>query len=161
MLIGCINESYTMSIGFRVYKKIKICLIEGHFSIFAYLVCSELMNVREKSGMLVSDNTWVDRSARAFVYTSTFAYQRIIFKQFFFFLKLHLHHFSRIKCRKEVTKQEYQGFSYYFFLIIEGSGSVPSTNGSGSRRPKNIRIRNTGCNTGLYTSWVLDHQERA
>ncbi len=33
-----------------------------------------------------------------------------------------------------------QGFSYYFCLIIEGSGSVPLTNGSGSRRPKNTRI---------------------
>jgi hypothetical protein len=36
-----------------------------------------------------------------------------------------------------------QGFSYYFFLMIEGSGSgsIPLTNGSGSRRLKNIRIR--------------------
>jgi hypothetical protein len=41
-----------------------------------------------------------------------------------------------------------QGFSYYFCLMIEGSrsgagarsgsGSMPPTNGSGSRRPKNI-----------------------
>jgi hypothetical protein len=32
---------------------------------------------------------------------------------------------------------------YYFCLMIEGSGSgsVPLTNGCGSRRPKNIRIR--------------------
>jgi hypothetical protein len=46
-----------------------------------------------------------------------------------------------------------QGFSYYFCLMIEGSGSrsVPLTTGSvsGSRRPKNfknfrIRSRNTG-----------------
>ncbi len=41
-----------------------------------------------------------------------------------------------------------QGFSYYICLMIEGSGSIPLTNGSGSRRPKNrwiwwIRIRNT------------------
>jgi hypothetical protein len=36
-----------------------------------------------------------------------------------------------------------QGFSYYFCLMIEGSGSIPLTNGygSGSRRPKIIRIR--------------------
>jgi hypothetical protein len=36
-----------------------------------------------------------------------------------------------------------------------GAGSVPPTNGSGSRRPKNmwIRIPNTGyCNTWLYVS---------
>ncbi len=30
------------------------------------------------------------------------------------------------------------------FLIKEGFGSVPLTNGSGSRRPKNIRIHNIG-----------------
>ena len=36
--------------------------------------------------------------------------------------------------------------SYYFCLMIEGSGSMPLTNGSrsGSRRPKNMWIRNTG-----------------
>ncbi len=47
-----------------------------------------------------------------------------------------------------------QGFSYFFCLVIEGSrsgsgaGCIPLTDGSGSRRPKNmwirIRIRNTG-----------------
>ncbi len=40
--------------------------------------------------------------------------------------------------------------SYYVGLMIERSenGSLPYTNGSGSGRPKNIRIRfpNTGCN---------------
>jgi hypothetical protein len=30
--------------------------------------------------------------------------------------------------------------AYYFYLMIEGSGSVPLTNGSGSRSPKNMRI---------------------
>ncbi len=29
-------------------------------------------------------------------------------------------------------------FSYYFCLMIQGSGAVPLTNGSGFRRPKNI-----------------------
>ncbi len=35
---------------------------------------------------------------------------------------------------------------YYFCLLVEGSGSIRLSNesGSGSRRPKNIRIRNTG-----------------
>jgi hypothetical protein len=38
-----------------------------------------------------------------------------------------------------------KGFSYYFCLMTEGLRSVPLTNGSGSRRLKNIqiRIRNT------------------
>ncbi len=65
----------------------------------------------------------------------------------FYFLKLHLHHFSKIKSQKESKNSRNQGFSYYFYMVIEGSGSE-------SGRPKNmwiriwirIRIRNTGCN---------------
>ncbi len=55
--------------------------------------------------------------------------------------KLHSHHLSKIKSQKEVTKSRNHVFSYYFCLMIEGSGS-------GSRKPKyiRIRIRNTGCN---------------
>ncbi len=60
-------------------------------------------------------------------------------------LKVHLHHFSKIKSQKEVTKQEELMFSYYFCLMIEGSGSVHLTNGSGSRRPKNIRLTPVKC----------------
>ncbi len=37
---------------------------------------------------------------------------------------------------KNSQNSKNQGFSYYFCLMIEGSGSVPLTNGSGSRRPK-------------------------
>jgi hypothetical protein len=62
----------------------------------------------------------------------------------YYFLKVHLHHFSKMKSQKEVAMQyRNQGVSYYFCLVIEGSGSIPQTNrsGSGSRRPKNIRIR--------------------
>jgi hypothetical protein len=51
---------------------------------------------------------------------------------------VHLHHFSKIKSHKEVGNK---GFSYYFCLMIEGSGSLSLINGSGSGRPKNIRIR--------------------
>ncbi len=61
-----------------------------------------------------------------------------------------------------------QGFSYFFCLVIEGSGSgsesIPLTDGSGSgsRRPKNmwirwirirIRIRNTDCKK-MYTIFL-------
>jgi hypothetical protein len=61
---------------------------------------------------------------------------------------------------KKSQNSRNQGFSYYFCIMIEGSGSgasesgsgtIPLTNGYGSgyRRPKNtwirwIRIRNTG-----------------
>jgi hypothetical protein len=70
-------------------------------------------------------------------------------------LKLHLHHFSKIKIQKESQNSRNQGFSYFFCIIIEGSGSragsgseskpLTSESGSGSWRPKNtwIRIRNT------------------
>ncbi len=69
-----------------------------------------------------------------------------LIKKFFayYFLKVHLHQFSKIKSHKEVTKRRNQCFSYYFCLIIEesGSGSVSLTNGygCGSGRPKNIWI---------------------
>ncbi len=69
----------------------------------------------------------------------------------YYFLKVHLHHFSKIKSQKESQNSRYQGFSYYLWSLIEGSGagsgSIPLTSGSGSGfgRPKNmwIRIRNT------------------
>ncbi len=58
--------------------------------------------------------------------------------------------FSKIKSQKESENSMNQGFSYYFCMMIEGSGSgsIPLTSGSGSGRPKNmwirwIRIRNT------------------
>jgi hypothetical protein len=83
------------------------------------------------------------------------------------FLKLHLHHFSKIQNQKESQNNRNQGFFLLFCMNIEGSGSgsragsgsgsIPLTSGSGSGswRPKNmwirwiririrIRIRNTG-----------------
>ncbi len=74
----------------------------------------------------------------------------------YYFLKIHLHRFSKIKSQKEVTKQKELRFFLLFFLIEglgSGAGSIPMTNGSGagSRGPKNIRIRiriricNTSC----------------
>ena len=65
----------------------------------------------------------------------------------YYFLKVLLHQFSKIKRKKEATRVINHGFSYYFCLMIEGSeagsGSIPltSVSGSGSRRPKNIWIR--------------------
>ena len=49
----------------------------------------------------------------------------------YYFLKVLLHHFSKMS-QKEVTKSKNQGFSYYFCLMIEGSGSISLTNGYGS-----------------------------
>jgi hypothetical protein len=47
-------------------------------------------------------------------------------------LKVHLHHFSKIKSHKEVKKQlRINVFLLFFCLMIEGSGSISLTNGSG------------------------------
>ncbi len=73
----------------------------------------------------------------------------------YYCLKLHLHHFWKIKSQKESQNSRNQVFSYYFCMMIEGSGSgfrsIPLTCGSGSGGPKTcgsgrirIRIRNTG-----------------
>ncbi len=55
----------------------------------------------------------------------------------YYFLKLHLHHFLKKKSQKESQNSRNQGFSYYFCMTIEGSGSIPLTSGSGSGWPKN------------------------
>ncbi len=55
--------------------------------------------------------------------------RKIIFFSLFcllgrYFLELHLHHSSKIKSHKEVTKSWNKGFSYYFCLMTEGSGAI-------------------------------------
>jgi hypothetical protein len=65
------------------------------------------------------------------------ASKNLIFNTIFsanYFLKVHLHHFSKIKSQKESQNRRNQGFSYFFFMMIEGSGSgsIPLTSGSGS-----------------------------
>jgi hypothetical protein len=50
------------------------------------------------------------------------------FKSFFayYFMKVHVHHFhSKIKSQKKPQSSRNQGFSYFFCLAIEGSGSIP------------------------------------
>ncbi len=54
-----------------------------------------------------------------------------------YFLKVHLNHFSTTKVTKKSKSSSSQGFSYYFCLMIERTGPVPLTNGSGSKRTKN------------------------
>ena len=73
--------------------------------------------------------------------------QKTIFKTRFFYFLLFEGTFSSFfkeKSHKEVTTMVESRFSYYFCLVIKGSWSgagsrsIPLTNGSGSRRPKNI-----------------------
>ncbi len=68
----------------------------------------------------------------------------------YFFLTLHFYHFFKDKkVKKKSQNSGNQGFSYYFCLMIEGSGSE-------SRRPKNlpIWIRNTDQNKG-YRKFII------
>ncbi len=62
------------------------------------------------------------------------ANQKLVFNIFFayYFLKVHSHHFSKIKRHKKSQNCRNHGFSNYFCLMIEGSGSVPLTNWSWS-----------------------------
>ncbi len=93
------------------------------------------------------------------------ANKKLIFNTLFstyYFLKIHLHHFSKIKSQKESQNSRNQGFSYYFCMIIEGSGSgsgsIPLTSGSRSGRPKSMWIRwirNTGPDVfAKYLLWT-------
>ncbi len=104
----------------------------------------------------------VDLDPAIFVIDLQDASKKLIFNTFFsayYFLKVHLRHFWKIKSQKEPQNSRNKGFSYYFCMMIEGSGSgagsgsgsIPLTSRSGSGRPKNmwirwirIRIRNTG-----------------
>jgi hypothetical protein len=67
-----------------------------------------------------------------------------------------------MKSHKEVTKQKESRFFLLFLLDDGRSRSVLLTNGSGSGRPKNIRIRirNTGLKVTrknvVQRSFVLD-----
>jgi hypothetical protein len=63
-----------------------------------------------------------DGIKKLFIFLSFFAY---------YFLKIHLRHFSKIKCYiLKSQNSRNQCFSHYFCMMIEGSGSVSLTNGS-------------------------------
>ncbi len=57
-------------------------------------------------------------------------------------MKVHLHYFSKIKSQKESQNSRFEGFSYYFCMMIEESGSG---------RPKNkcvLQAGDGGCKAG-------------
>ncbi len=83
---------------------------------------------------------------------------------FFLLFCLLLFEFTSFFKEKKVFKKSWnsrnRGFSYNFGLIMEGSEAVPLTNwfGSGSGRPKNLRIliQNTG--VGCFCTYVYHIQ---
>jgi hypothetical protein len=71
---------------------------------------------------------------------------------------VHLHHFSKIKSQKESQNSRNPGFSYYFCMMIEGSGSgsIPLNNAPGSGRPKAGGFGGSGSGFRIHTSdyWI-------
>ncbi len=55
----------------------------------------------------------------------------------------------RTRCQVFLLIISSQGFSYFFCLMMEGSGSVQNNNGSGSGSSRNKRIHNTGGHSGF------------
>jgi hypothetical protein len=92
------------------------------------------------------------------------------FKSFFayYFLKLHLHKFSKIKSHKNHKTVEIMFFSYYFCLIIEGSGSVshhadpggPKTYGSCGSGSATLQINKAYWYPKILTQNVLNSGAR-
>ncbi len=72
----------------------------------------------------------------------------------YYFLKVHLHHFSKIKVMKNSQNIRNQCFSWWWKDPESDPVLYLLTNGSGTGGPKNIwilriRIRNTGCDFGI------------
>ncbi len=81
---------------------------------------------------LDASDKWIRIRIRILLFSSlTFKMPNFFSFSADYFLKVHLHHFSKTKSQKESQNSRNQGFSYYFCTIIEGSGSKPLTNGSG------------------------------
>jgi hypothetical protein len=57
----------------------------------------------------------------------------------YYFLKVHLHHSWKIKSLEEISRN--QEFSYYFCLLIEGSGSVSLTTDPDPGSPRNTTYK--------------------
>jgi hypothetical protein len=67
----------------------------------------------------------MDPDPAIFVIDLQDASKKLIFNTIFsayFFLKVRLHHFSKIKSQKVSQNSRNQGFSYYFCMMTEGSG---------------------------------------
>ncbi len=79
-----------------------------------------------------------------------------------YFLKVHLHYFSKIKSQKDSQNSRIHDFSYYFCMMIEGSGSgsIPLTCRSGSGRPKTRGSGGSGFGSGTLQYTNVDPGEQ-
>ncbi len=112
-------------------------LVEDHLFITSQQ-CSGSMTFWGGSGSADPCLWLMDPDHAIFVIDLQDASKKLIFNTIFsayYFLKVHLHNFSKIKSQKESQNRRNQGFSYYFCMMIEGSGSISLTSGSGSGRP--------------------------
>jgi hypothetical protein len=70
--------------------------------------------------------------------------KRIFLTKFsgYYFLKVHFYFYHFSKVQKKSQNSRNQGFSYFFCLVIEESGSGPIhlPNGSGSGRPREVDL---------------------
>jgi hypothetical protein len=117
------------------------------------------IRIRGSMPLTSGSRSWIrmrilDPDPAIFVIDLQDASKKLIFNTIvsaYYFLKVHLHIFSKIKSQKEPQNSRNQGFSYYFCMMIEGSGSgsragsgsgsISLTSGSGSGSPKNMWIR--------------------
>jgi hypothetical protein len=114
------------------------------------------IRIRTPCLTLMDPDLDADPDPATFVIDLQEANKKLIFLKSFsayYFLKVHLHHFSKIKSPKEVKNSRSKSYSYYFCLMIEGfrsgsgagsgSRSTPliSRSGSGPWRLKNMWIR--------------------
>ncbi len=100
-----------------------------------------------------------DQDPAIFVSDLQKANKKLFFHEVFllirYFLKVHLHHFSKIKCPKEVTKQEESRFSYYLAWWWKDPDPY-RTSDKWIRKAQNMWIRwirNTGCTVGRQMAW--------
>jgi hypothetical protein len=101
------------------------------------------IRIRILGSMLLTNGSgsWIripDPDPAIFVIDLQDASKKLIFNTIFsayYFLKVLLHHFLKIKSQKESQNRSNQGFYYHFCMMIKGSGSIPLTSGSvsGSR----------------------------
>ncbi len=74
-----------------------------------------------------------------------------------YFLKVHLHHFSKLKSQNDLQNSRKQGFSYYFCMMIEGSGGKRSRGKCGSEDP--VPYQNVtdpqNCEVLVTTYWQI------